>query len=475
MAIIRSNVRLKTGWLAVIDLVCLAIGSVIGISLRFGPGDMGPYVYGHMEGWLLFYAGVILANYLAGSYMLQYTFSRFNLVVTWLFSLAFALLIVSIMSYAWFVVVIGRGVLLLSIISYSIMSLLLKLLVYRNLFQSNVFVCRTAIIGTGQRSRMIKTMVESEFVLPAHKVVAFIDIGSKSTARKDEQDSGITGVVILDGMAPDIEDIVSNLGVNLIIIGLESASEARKFYPQLKRLYFEGVEVLPAISAVEIYTGRTPLDMVNEEYLVQANINSRLPMMRRSKRVADAIVSFLACIIFLPVALIVAIVVKVNAPRSPVMYSQWRTGQFGKVFRIYKFRTMHPEAEQETGPVWARENDARITRVGRILRRFRLDEMPQFINVIKGDMSLVGPRPERPEIVRELEKKIPFFEERKNIMPGLTGWAQIRYPYAGSIEEVARKLEYDLYYMTHLSLSLDLQIILSTLRIVVGGRERVGY
>ncbi len=471
MAIIRSNVRVRTGWLAVIDLMCLLIGSAMGIYSRFDPGDLGLYVYGHLEGWLLLYAGVIFANYLAGSYLMQYTFSRFNLVVTWLFSLIFALLIVSITSYAWLAFVIGRGVLLYTITFYSIMSLFLKLLVYRKLFQSNVFVCRTAIIGTGRRARMLRSIVESEFVLPAHKVVAFINIDGKK-ASADAREGCISGVVVVDGTSPDIEAIISNLGVNLIIIGLEQASDAREFYPQLKRMYFAGVEVLPAISAVEIYTGRTPLDMVNEEYLVQANINSRLPMIKRFKRAADMVVSFIACIVFLPVIALVAVVLKISAPHDPVFYKQWRTGQFGRIFRIYKFRTMQPNAEEGTGPVWARDGDNRITRTGKVLRRFRLDEIPQFFNVMKGDMSIVGPRPERPEIVRELEKKIPFFEERKNIMPGLTGWAQIRYPYAGSIEEVARKLEYDLYYMTHLSLSLDLQIILSTLRIMVQGKER---
>jgi lipopolysaccharide/colanic/teichoic acid biosynthesis glycosyltransferase len=133
---------------------------------------------------------------------------------------------------------------------------------------------------------------------------------------------------------------------------------------------------------------------------------------------------------------------------------------------------MRPDAELDSGAVWASANDLRITRLGRFLRRFRLDELPQLVNVLNGEMSLVGPRPERPEIIAELERRIPCYNERENITPGLTGWAQIRYPYGYTVEDAARKLEYDLYYMKHLSLALDLQIILSTLRIVMLGKER---
>jgi lipopolysaccharide/colanic/teichoic acid biosynthesis glycosyltransferase len=133
---------------------------------------------------------------------------------------------------------------------------------------------------------------------------------------------------------------------------------------------------------------------------------------------------------------------------------------------------MREGAEKETGPVWASDSDERVTRLGRILRRFRLDEIPQFVNIIRGDMSLVGPRPERPELVAELEKTVPFYRERENVMPGLTGWAQIRYGYGNTTEDAARKLEYDLYYMKHLSFALDLQILLSTLQIVLFGAEK---
>jgi lipopolysaccharide/colanic/teichoic acid biosynthesis glycosyltransferase len=155
-----------------------------------------------------------------------------------------------------------------------------------------------------------------------------------------------------------------------------------------------------------------------------------------------------------------------------VFYSQERVGRFGRIFRIHKFRTMTVGAEQGREAVWSPDNDPRITWAGKSLRKYRLDELPQLWNVLKGEMSLVGPRPERPELVEKLAKVIPYYRERENIPPGLTGWAQIRYPYGATIEDARAKLEYDLYYLQNLSVALDLRIILRTLRIVLFGMER---
>jgi lipopolysaccharide/colanic/teichoic acid biosynthesis glycosyltransferase len=170
--------------------------------------------------------------------------------------------------------------------------------------------------------------------------------------------------------------------------------------------------------------------------------------------------------------LMIAAAIKVSAPRSPVLYTQERVGRFGRVFRIFKFRTMVAAAEDEQGAIWSPRDDPRVTTVGRILRRYRLDELPQLYNVLRYDMSLVGPRPERPELVEKLEKAIPYYRERENLLPGLTGWAQIRYPYGATVADARAKLEYDLYYLQNLSAGMDLRIILHTLRIVMFGMER---
>ena len=451
------------------DLVCLLVGSFIGIMVRFGHEDITQYVYGYREGWLLLFGAILLANYLSGSYRLQYMYSRFNLVVTWLFSLVFALFILSMTSYAWFTVVLGRGVLVLSILSYSALSLFLKLLVYRALFRSELFLCRTAIIGMGKRAEEIRKVLESDLVLPAHKVVTFVRV---IEGEPSEHERLHNAVAVVECRAEELENVLRSLSVKLVVVGAEEEEDRYKLYPLLTRLRFQGIEIMSPLSVSEMYAGRTPLDLITPDIMVQLGMDCEFPMLKRAKRVFDILLSLLGIIVTLPLFFLVALAVKCSDWRSPVIYCQRRVGQFGKEFRIFKFRTMRPDAEKETGAVWASEHDPRITAVGRFLRTTRLDELPQFWNILNGDMSVVGPRPERPELITQLIEMIPHYAERENVVPGLTGWAQVRYPYGSNVDDARRKLEYDLYYVKHLSLSLDLQIILSTLRIVIFGKER---
>jgi len=451
------------------DLVCLAVGSFVGITLRFGHADITEYVYGYREGWLLLFGAILLANYLSGGYRLQYMYSRFNLVVTWLFSLVFALFILSMTSYAWFTVVLGRGVLVLSILSYSALSLFLKLLVYRALFRSELFLCRTAIIGMGKRAEEIRKTLENDLVLPAHKVVTFVRVTEEDPSEHERLHDG---VAVVESRLEELENVLRSLSVKLVIVGSDEEVDRYRLYPFLTRLRFQGIEIMSPLSLAEMYAGRTPLDLVTPDIMIQLSMDCEFPLIKRAKRVFDMLLSILGIIVALPLFSMVALVVKLSDFRSPVIYSQTRVGQFGKHFKIFKFRTMQPDAEQETGAVWASERDPRITAVGRFLRKTRLDELPQFWNILTGDMTVVGPRPERPELTSRLIEAIPYYAERENVVPGLTGWAQIRYPYGSNVDDARRKLEFDLYYVKHLSLSLDLQIILSTLRIVIFGKER---
>jgi len=185
------------------------------------------------------------------------------------------------------------------------------------------------------------------------------------------------------------------------------------------------------------------------------------------KRLLDLIASALGLLIALPIMAAIAVVVRWTSS-GPVFYHQRRVGLHGHIFTVHKFRSMRQDAEASTGPVWASKNgDPRVTMVGHLLRRSRLDELPQLWNILKGDMSLVGPRPERPEFVSELTKTIPFYGQRHVVRPGLTGWAQVRYTYGASEEDALQKLQYDLFYIKHMSLPLDLFIIFSTIKTVV--------
>ncbi len=468
MASGRAHVSAQGTCIVLIDLACLLLGGGIAIAARIGPDEFGEYVGDHLDGWIVFFGSVVLANYLAGSYRLQNTFSRFNLVVTWAFSILFALVVLSLTSYAWFNVLLGRGVLLIWAICYSVLVLGLKMLVFRDLFRSSFFLCRVAVLGAGPVAQEVRRMLEQDYVMPAHRVTVFILVnGADESNGLDE----VGGIPVVRCAPEELRSLVMRLGVRLLVLGAEGAERVSDLYSQVRRLRFEGVEIMSPLGVAELYAGRTPLDLVNEEALTNASMESDLPLVSRAKRLADILLSLTALLVLLPLLVLLALVGKALAPRSPVFYSQVRVGRFGSPFKIHKFRTMRDNAEAVSGPVWASRGDPRITPWGRVLRRYRLDELPQLWNILAGEMSVVGPRPERPAISAELSRKIPFFTERESVLPGLTGWAQIRHPYGSTVEDAVRKLEYDLYYIKHVSLSLDLQIILSTLRIVLLGKE----
>ncbi len=479
MAHTHTHIQSRMAGMAVMDLACLIFGALVGVRVRIGPAEWLDYARAHPERWLLLFGAVILANYLTGGYRIQSAYSRFNLVVTWLFSLLFAVLLLSLTSYAWLKMAPGRGVLALTLAAYSALALTLKLLVYQRLFRSESFVCRTVIMGTGPRAREMRRIVESNAVLPLHRVVGFL----RPVRRGAEEDRAVAagsrqsgealdGLPIKECADANVRAEALRFSPHLLIVGLDDLRDVRQCYPELKRLRFEGVEVLTPLKVAETYVGRIPLDQIDEEYLMHASMESGLPAIRRIKRVFDLTVSCLGLtILAVPMALL-ALAIKLTDPSGPVLYVQERVGLFGARFRMIKFRTMRQGAESDTGPVWSAPDDERVTTLGRALRRFRLDELPQLLNVLRGDMSLVGPRPERREMTEQLDREIPYFSERLNVMPGLTGWAQIRYPYGNSVADARRKLEYDLYYIKNLSASLDLQILLSTLRVAALGKER---
>jgi exopolysaccharide biosynthesis polyprenyl glycosylphosphotransferase len=186
------------------------------------------------------------------------------------------------------------------------------------------------------------------------------------------------------------------------------------------------------------------------------------------QRAMSLFTAALLCLLAAPLLLVAAVAIKLDSP-GPVLYTQDRVGAHGRVFRMLKFRTMRVDAEAG-GVRWAQKDDPRVTRVGRLLRRFRVDELPQLINVLRGEMGVVGPRPERPQFVAQLRTQIPYYDLRTLVRPGITGWAQVRYPYAASLEEAREKLQYDLYYVKHLSVRLDLSILFHTAKVVLFGR-----
>lgn len=235
---------------------------------------------------------------------------------------------------------------------------------------------------------------------------------------------------------------------------------------------FSGQTMYDLTSFYEKFWSKVPVYYLNQAWFVTTdgfNIVNNLTGLR-IKRLIDIAISGALLILALPVMLITSLLIKIES-RGPVFFSQIRTGKNGRDFVIYKFRSMRTDAEKD-GAQWAQKNDSRVTRIGKIIRLTRIDELPQLINVLKGQMSFVGPRPERPEFNVDLEKKIPFYNMRHTVSPGLTGWAQVLYPYGASIEDSKEKLQYELYYIKNYSLLMDIEIILQTVQVVLFGRGR---
>ena len=269
------------------------------------------------------------------------------------------------------------------------------------------------------------------------------------------------------GAAADLERIVQDNEINRVVISL---AERRGHMPvrQLLHLKFAGVRVEEAHSVLERMTGRIVLEHLSPSWLILSEGFRKSPLLVWAKRALDIVLSLSALIVCLPLFAAVAIATWIESGR-PILFRQERTGLRGRSFNMLKFRSMFSDAEKE-GPRWATADDSRITKVGRWIRKYRIDELPQAINVLRGEMSIVGPRPERPHFVSMLEEQIPFYGLRHSVRPGITGWAQVRYQYGGSIEETKTKLEYDLFYIKHLSILLDLAVLFETAKVMLSGR-----
>ncbi len=271
--------------------------------------------------------------------------------------------------------------------------------------------------------------------------------------------------------AQDIFETAKRLGANKVVISL---TERRGVFPLQDMLSckLSGIEVLDSPAMFERMTGKLLIENITPSWFIFSNGFRVTPLLRATKRTVDVILSAFGLLTFAPIGLLVALAIKLESP-GPVFFRQIRVGQGDRNFNLIKFRSMCQDAEKSSGAVWAQKNDCRVTRLGRILRKTRIDEIPQLVNVLKGEMSLVGPRPERPEFVKTLKERIPYYSERHYVKPGVSGWAQVRYPYGASVEDAVEKLRYDLYYIKNISILLDFKIILKTIAVMLfcrGGR-----
>jgi sugar transferase (PEP-CTERM system associated) len=275
------------------------------------------------------------------------------------------------------------------------------------------------------------------------------------------------------GVMDDLEELVRRRRPDRIVVALSDLVDKAPLDLLLRLKVRDEIQVDEASRFFERLTGKISTEHLQPWRpwrLVFAETGRSTRLYRRLQRVFDIVSSLIGMALSFPLMVLTAVAIRIESP-GPVFYTQERVGLYGRKFRIFKFRSMRVDAEAH-GPVWACENDSRVTRVGRVIRRLHIDETPQFFNILRGEMSLIGPRPERTEFVERLEERIPYYSERHLVKPGLTGWAQVSYPYGASFEDAREKHQYDLYYIKNQSPLLDAIILLETARVVLFGQFR---
>ena len=318
---------------------------------------------------------------------------------------------------------------------------------------------RVLVLGTG--SRVVK-LAESAALNPNHQVVGYLPLQPSKHFVPVQQ-------VLPMGAEESLLSIVDKHSVDQIVLGVRDRRGGGFPVQQLLECRMRGVKIVELSTFFEREYQQVLLESLNPSWMVLGDGFRQGIAAKLIKRTFDVTVSALLLVAALPVMLLAALLIMLESG-LPLFYKQERVGQNGRAFTIYKFRSMRVDAESGGKPHWAKANDDRTTRVGRFIRKYRIDELPQIINVLKGEMSFVGPRPERPFFVDQLAKQVPFYALRHNAKPGITGWAQVRYPYGASIDDAIEKLQYDLYYVKNHSLFLDLMILLSTVEVVLWGK-----
>ena len=448
------------------SLILVALDSVLILSsvaaatyVRFGPGaSTFLFVENGVAKAVLIAAVVQVCLYYADLYDLRSVADRYVLFTRMVQALATASFALAVLYYWFPQLIIGRGIFM---VAAGLVGALITgwRLTYDWLGRRIRPRERLLFVGTTPAAVALAREVYEQRRELGVEIVGFID-----------PDPARVGTPILNpgviGTIEDIPSIVRARGVDRVVVSL---SDARGTLPMEKLLEMKlsGVSFDHLASVYEDYTGKISVESLRPSWLIFSRGFKKTRLLVVSKRLLDIIAATVGLVLCLPLMAVIALAIRLTST-GPVLYHQARVGQHGRIFTLHKFRSMRMNAEIDTGPVWAlKEGDPRVTPLGRWLRRFRLDELPQLWNVFKGDMSFAGPRPERPNFVASLTRQIPFYGQRHIVRPGLTGWAQVSYTYSASVEDALEKLQYDLFYIKNLSIAFDLFIIFETVKTVL--------
>jgi sugar transferase (PEP-CTERM system associated) len=448
--------------LAVVEAAIFFFAPYAGVLLGFDPqahrvdGVFGPL----FSRGLLFAVVMFVCMAAMGLYYSRQRSRLAGLLARVAASVLTGALIIAVVFYLFPQLQIGRGALMLSTV-LAFGGVVLVRAIWDTLVDEDLFKRRVLVYGAGRRAGSI----------------------ARLRRRSDRRGFFVIGYLPAAGDAPSeipetdkIKDRAGLLNlcvdarVDEIVVAMD---DRRQQFPmdQLLECRLEGVEIVELVSFLERETGKVRLDILNPSWMIfsegfrQGRIHATL------ERIFDIVASLALLVLAAPFMLLTALAIKImEGPRASIFYRQVRVGQYGKPFRLLKFRSMTENAEADGKAQWAQKNDSRVTRIGAVIRLTRIDELPQILNVLRGEMSFVGPRPERPEFVAELNERIPYYRERHSVKPGITGWAQLCYPYGSSERDALEKLQYDLYYVKNRSLLFDLAILVQTVEVVLWGK-----
>jgi len=442
------------------DIVLAFLSIISAYMIRFQAFPSGQNMIDMgMVKLFLYVIILMLVSFFVEIYKYSRDTSNMETAARIILSMVISFLILSTLYYSAPFFMFGRGVLVIALLFFGVFQFLFHAS-YRMCGKFRGFAKRILILGAGPLAGQMGEIIpfnEGNYILSGY-------------VNCSNEQVHVPACEILESSGELYETVKRENAYKIVV----SLSERRGMLPlqEIMACKLSGIEVVDAPSFYEKMTGKLLLENITPSWFIFSEGFRITAPIRLIKRFTDVVLSAAGIIVVLPFFPLLALAIRLDSP-GPIFFRQVRVGEREKNFLLFKFRTMRVDAESGTGAVWAQEKDPRVTRVGNFFRKSRIDEIPQLFNVFMGDMSLIGPRPERPEFIDQLKKVIPYYSERHFVKPGVTGWAQVRYPYGASVEDALEKLRYDLYYIKNLTLTFDIMIILETIKVVLfrrGGR-----
>jgi sugar transferase (PEP-CTERM system associated) len=445
-------------YLITVEAVVLILAIYAGVSIRFLEPDLIHAAPIESPGSrAIVFALLMLALMNAfGLYQREFTDGSGRVVMRLAASFLLGFGVMSLVFYLVPSLFLGRGAFGIALL-VGFAGILLTRVIFSKWSDWGLMVPRILVIGTGSRALNLDELAAQGAGLDRKSIVGYLPV-------KGGQNVIDSSRILHEQLS--VVELTEKYGVDEIVVAVRDRRGGVLPMPELLQCKLRGVRVTDVSTFFERERGQVRLDSLNPSWLIFGEGFNNNALRDTVKRLFDLAASSALLIVTLPVMILAAICIRMDSPGT-VFYRQERVGQGGRIFRICKFRSMRVDAEEDGKPKWASTRDDRTTRVGRVIRALHIDELPQIFNVFKGEMSFVGPRPERPFFVERLASKIPYYNARHSLKPGITGWAQVRYAYGASLDDAVEKIQYDLYYVKNHSLFLDLMILIETIHVVL--------